>query len=1204
MSFAAWIRQLRRTHVRRDQTHKSRHNYVPQLERLEDKIVPSTMEPTYVLHEGIGASTGPTGYSPLQLRTAYGVNSVVISGSPGTGAGQTIAIVDAYNDPNIVSDLDTFDQEFSATSGGSTLYSQFGAASTFLTVFNESGTAITPSTNATVPVDSTGGWEMEEALDVEWAHSMAPGAKIDLIEANSDSSSDLYTAVKTAAGLSGVSVVSMSWGSTESSSETSNDGVFTTPAGHQGVTFVAAAGDESVGEYPAFSPNVIAVGGTTLTLNSSNGIASETAWSTGSDSYAPADGTGGGTSSVEPEPAYQDGVQSTGHRTIPDVAFDADPNTGVAVYDSYKNSGWTEVGGTSLGAPSISGIMALANEGRTAAGLGTFNSSTNSQQALTALYSMPSSDFHDITSGQITANGVTYKAGPGYDEVSGLGSPAANNLVAGLASYGSSGTVTASQLAFTTEPPSSIAAGTAFSTVVQLESSGGADVSLANVSVTITLSSGTFSNGATTMTTTTNGAGQASFSVVVSAGGSYSLTATSTNLTSATSSGFTETVSASKLVFTSEPPSSVAVGTPFTTVVQLESSSGASISQANVNVTITLSSGTFSNGQTTMSALTNSSGQASFSVVMSATGSYTLAPSASGLTGAASTSFAVTSSATELAFSTQPPSSVAAGTAFTTVVQLQNSSGTAVPQSGVTVILAISSGSFASGSVTTAVTNTQGQATFSVIVDTVGPNYTLTASATPVSTKITSPASTAFSVTGSSDWFSQHISDAVLQNLARTDFQRDGAITYSDMLGLFSAAEAEGATLSSTTYASLVALVAGANTLDMPAYVSNLASKVVDGDPANATYQSLNSSGNVVTINLGNLAAGSSSTQLAELVNKWFLGVDEPAAGTSYSAVSGVLFGSGGPSYADVFQGTLGDCTVLASMAEVAARDNSAIAGMFIYDGTNTINGASVGDWTVRFFDNGTATYVTVDGELPAGGTLYDQPENGVLWVALAEKAYVEVNQSGWLGTLSPGSNSYQAINSGSEGTIAAALSALTGMSSSGFSMNANTVAADMAAGKLVVIATGNMVADANIVNNHAYAVIGYNPYSSLPFTVFSPWGINGGYENGVYKWGEFIANAAFLNQNFVLGVGAPSEANFRTGGNDVQNNVNAELTRSGDQDAAPLPPVAMGVTEAMDTGVDAGLSGHHEDALQWYLDGGNDLLLAALADEGDHDAV
>ena len=128
------------------------------------------------------------------------------------------------------------------------------------------------------------------------------------------------------------------------------------------MTFVAASGDGGApGIYPAYSPNVVAAGGTTLTLASDGTYESEIGWS----------GSGGGISSYEPEPAYQDGVQSTGYRTIPDVSFDADRNTGVAVYDSYDNTGggpWNEMGGTSLAAPSWAALIAIADQGRVAMG--------------------------------------------------------------------------------------------------------------------------------------------------------------------------------------------------------------------------------------------------------------------------------------------------------------------------------------------------------------------------------------------------------------------------------------------------------------------------------------------------------------------------------------------------------------------------------------------------------------------------------------------------------------------------------------------------------------------------------------------------------------------------------------------------------------------------------------------------------------------
>ena len=175
--------------------------------------------------------------------------------------------------------------------------------------------------------------------------------------------------------------------------EQSLDSTFVTPTGHQGVTFVAASGDDggySVDAsgnptttpgilYPAASPNVLAVGGTTLNLNADSSYNSETAWS----------GSGGGTSLYETEPAYQQGVQTTGFRTIPDVAFDADPNTGVAVYDSYNNTDnsgpWVEVGGTSLAAPSWAALIAIANQGRVLAGATTLDGPS---QTLPALYAV------------------------------------------------------------------------------------------------------------------------------------------------------------------------------------------------------------------------------------------------------------------------------------------------------------------------------------------------------------------------------------------------------------------------------------------------------------------------------------------------------------------------------------------------------------------------------------------------------------------------------------------------------------------------------------------------------------------------------------------------------------------------------------------------------------------------------------------------
>jgi subtilase family serine protease len=219
-------------------------------------------------------SSSPVGLTPVQIRGAYGISSIA-----DTGAGQTVAIVDAYDDPNIQTDLNTFD-------------TTFALPATTIQKLNENGGTTLPGG------DPDYLWEGEECLDVEWAHAIAPGAQIVLVEAtngdliNSQSFDDLTTAVNTARDLPGVSVVTMSWGFPESlftgngspGAEHSFDTIFTTPAGHQGVTFVASTGDYGVpGGYPAFSPNVLAVGGTTLTVGGGNTYGSETGWSRASN---------------------------------------------------------------------------------------------------------------------------------------------------------------------------------------------------------------------------------------------------------------------------------------------------------------------------------------------------------------------------------------------------------------------------------------------------------------------------------------------------------------------------------------------------------------------------------------------------------------------------------------------------------------------------------------------------------------------------------------------------------------------------------------------------------------------------------------------------------------------------------------------------------------------------------------------------------
>ncbi len=252
--------------------------------------------------------------------------------------------------------------------------------------------------------------------------------------------------------------------------------------------------------------------------------------------------------------------------------------------------------------------------------------------------------------------------------------------------------------------------------------------------------------------------------------------------------------------------------------------------------------------------------------------------------------------------------------------------------------------------------------------------------------------------------------------------------------------------------------------------------------------------------------------------------VDHPAADTAYSNVSGTLFGKNGPVYTDVEQGAMGDCWLLASLAEVAARDPQDIRNMFTSDGTAMENGTKVGLYTVRFFDNGVAKYVVVDTELPSGGTYYDQPQNGVLWVALAEKAYAEANGQGYVTTGNPGSDSYAALN---DGWPSWALGAITGKPAGDYAINPSNIVSAWDSGQLVCLCTSTPVSQ-YIVASHCYALVNYNASSSQPFEVYNPWGITAsGYvpEGGYY--GLFTANSAFISQNFTtnsFGTGAAAE--------------------------------------------------------------------------------
>ena len=323
-------------------------------------------------------TSGPTGLSPQQIANAYGVNQVTFSGGKvtGNGAGQTIAIVTAYNDPKISADLAAFDSHYGLSAPPSLTVTNLGATTT------------------------DAGWALETSLDVEWAHALAPAAKILVVEAASSSLSSLFTAVSYASRQAGVSVVSMSWGTNEFWGQWSYDSLFTTPAGHAGVTYVAASGDSGAWNgpsYPSVSPNVLAVGGTTLALSGSS-YSSESGWSGSTGGFS---GLDSNWQFYEVQPSYQNAALaavglSYGVRTTPDVSFNADPSSGVAVYDSVGyggQTGWFQLGGTSAAAPAWAGLIAIADQGLATGGKGPLSGT----QALSQLYALPKSDYHDVT---------------------------------------------------------------------------------------------------------------------------------------------------------------------------------------------------------------------------------------------------------------------------------------------------------------------------------------------------------------------------------------------------------------------------------------------------------------------------------------------------------------------------------------------------------------------------------------------------------------------------------------------------------------------------------------------------------------------------------------------------------------------------------------------------------------------------------------
>ncbi|MEY9893615.1 hypothetical protein ABIA31_007295 [Catenulispora sp. MAP5-51] len=428
------------------------------------------------------------GYGPSQLQSAYNLTSAAAA----NGAGRTIAIVDAYDDANAASDLAAY-----RTAAGL-------PAANFKKV-NQNG-ATSPLPSAPPSGDD---WTLEESLDLDMASAICPLCSIVLVEAQDDQSTGLYTAQAAAANVA--TYISNSWGGSESSTDPSSDNTYFKHA--TGTVTTVSAGDSDYGaSYPATSPNVVSVGGTNLATASNSRGWTESVWNTTTGS----EGTGSGCSAYEAQPAWQTSLNlpsGCSKRVDNDVAADADPATGVAVYDtSNGNTGWNEVGGTSASSPMVAAMYALAgNAGATPA---------------QDIY-QHTSNFYDVTSGNDGSCSPSYlcTAGTGYDGPTGIGTP---NGIAGLQTGGSGGTETVS---VTNPGNQSSTAGTAISTLqisgsdsaskaltysatglpagLSISSSGaitGTPTTASTSSVTVTASSGTAS-GSTSFTWTVSSTG-------------------------------------------------------------------------------------------------------------------------------------------------------------------------------------------------------------------------------------------------------------------------------------------------------------------------------------------------------------------------------------------------------------------------------------------------------------------------------------------------------------------------------------------------------------------------------------------------------------------------------------------------------------------------------------------------------------------------
>jgi hypothetical protein len=335
------------------------------------------------------------------------------------------------------------------------------------------------------------------------------------------------------------------------------------------------------------------------------------------------------------------------------------------------------------------------------------------------------------------------------------------------------------------------------------------------------------------------------------------------------------------------------------------------------------------------------------------------------------------------------------------------------------------------------------------------------------------------------NWFDTHVTDAALRSLGHSLYL-DGKIDRNDMVTILKVSE-NGGIISPTEFADLKAIVANTALFGGLDYVDQLAADVVNGNVANAKWQ---------TAPLNNLCVNSPAAQMDLLISKWFFGADRPTDGANYRQTAGTLF-VGGASYTDIKQGYLGDCYFVSTLAETALKNPSIITNMFIVNGDGT--------YTVKFYNAGKPIYVTVDSYLPTDasghliyadlGAMYNNTGNE-LWTALAEKAYAQLNAMGFVrpGLSGNGLNAYSAIEGG---YIYAAQSQITGLATTPFTSTASASSFQAFVnaynqGKEIGFASKPTPASSSVVGNHAYAVVGYNA-ANQTVTLFNPWGIQYG---------------------------------------------------------------------------------------------------------------